>query len=128
MNEHILLVEDDSALQTLALKILRHAGYEVSLAETGTAAVATALGPDPPALVLMDLALPEMDGWQATREIKAVRRDLTVVAVSANAMTTDRAESVAAGCNDFLSKPYSREDLLAMVAQYVGDAGVMRGG
>lgn len=119
MTQSILLVEDDGALQALAAKILRHRGYDVTLAATGPAAVKGALEGESPALVLMDLAMPEMDGWEATREIKAVRPDLPVVAVSANAMATDREASLAAGCDDFLAKPYSRERLLEMVGRYV---------
>ena len=122
MTQRILLVEDDAALQALATKILRHGGYEVVLAVTGTAAVTAALQPDSPALILMDLALPEKDGWAATREIKTARPDIPVVAVSANAMTSDRDESTAAGCDGFLAKPYSREALLATVTRHLAMA------
>ena len=103
----ILLVEDTPANRALATKLLRAAGHEVLTAETATAGIAMARERLPD-LVLMDLGLPDMDGWQALGEIRAgegaVAR-LRVVAFTAHAMLGDRERALAAGFDDYLSKP-----------------------
>jgi len=116
----VLVVEDEPQLLTLAQKILSHGGYDVILASDGAAAVTQALESEPPpALVLMDLALPGLDGWEATALIKAQKPDLPVIAVSAHAMISDRQRSEDAGFDDFLAKPYRRDDLIAAVAKHL---------
>jgi CheY-like chemotaxis protein len=116
----VLVVEDEPQLLALAHKILNHGGYDVILATDGATAVTQALEAEPaPALVLMDLALPRMDGWEATAIIKARKPHLPVIAVSAHAMISDRQRSEDAGFDDFLSKPYRRDDLIAAVAKYL---------
>jgi CheY-like chemotaxis protein len=103
----ILLVEDTPANLVLATKLLRAAGHEVLTAETAAAGIALARGRLPD-LVLMDLGLPDMDGWQALSEIRADRgpvAGLRVVAFTAHAMLGDRERALAAGFDDYLSKP-----------------------
>ena len=120
MTSLVLVVEDEPQLLTLAQKILSHGGYDVILASDGAAAVTQALESEPPpALVLMDLALPGLDGWEATALIKAQKPDLPVIAVSAHAMISDRQRSEDAGFDDFLAKPYRRDDLIAAVAKHL---------
>ncbi|MGH2446159.1 MAG: response regulator [Candidatus Limnocylindria bacterium] len=102
----ILVVEDTPANQALATKLLRAAGHRVLSGDTAAAgiALATAHLPD---LVLMDLGLPDMDGREALREIRATARTagLRVVAFTAHAMVGDRERSLAAGFDGYLSKP-----------------------
>jgi CheY-like chemotaxis protein len=103
----ILLVEDTPANRVLATKLLRAAGHDVLSAETATEglAIARACLPD---LVLLDLGLPDMDGWQALSELRADGGDvakLRVVAFTAHAMVGDRERALAAGFDDYLSKP-----------------------
>ncbi len=102
----ILLVEDTPANRALAGKLLRAAGHEVLTAETASAGIGLAVERLPD-LVLMDLGLPDMDGWQALRQIRADERakGLRVVAFTAHAMMGDRERALAAGFDGYLSKP-----------------------
>lgn len=102
----ILLVDDNLANRVLAMKLLRARGHEIVEAEDGEAAVALARERRP-ALVLLDLGLPGIDGWETLRRIRAdeASRDLPVVAVTAHAMVGDRERAMAAGFDGYLSKP-----------------------
>ena len=70
-------------------------------------------------LVLMDIKLPEIDGYRATQMIKKFRKDLVIIALTAYASETDMAESLKAGCDDHLSKPVQHEKLLSMIKKYM---------
>jgi CheY-like chemotaxis protein len=102
----ILLVEDTPANLALATKLLQAAGHEVLATETAAAGVALARDRLPD-LVLMDLGLPDMDGWQALREIRADQRaaGLRIVAFSADAMLGDRERALEGGFDGYMSKP-----------------------
>src|ERR1700731_4536178 len=123
MNQLILVVEDDATMQKMALKILRSRGFSSELARNGREAVAMA-GVLKPALILMDLSLPEMNGWEATRALKAdpALAAIPVVAVTAHAMVGDRETAIAAGCAECVTKPYELEELVAVVQRYIGPA------
>jgi len=103
----ILLVEDTPANRALATKLLRAAGHEVLSADTATDGIALARERLPD-LVLMDLGLPDMDGWQALSELRGDRgavAGLRIVAFTAHAMVGDRDRAIAAGFDGYLSKP-----------------------
>jgi two-component system, cell cycle response regulator DivK len=103
----VLLIEDTPANRALATKLLRAAGHEVLTAETATAGIAMARERLPD-LVLMDLGLPDMDGWQALRELRADRgpvAELRIVAFTAHAMVGDGERALAAGFDEYVSKP-----------------------
>jgi CheY-like chemotaxis protein len=103
----ILLVEDTPANRALATKLLRAAGHEVLAAETAADGIALARDRLPD-LVLMDLGLPDMDGWQALSELRADQgavAKLRIVAFTAHAMVGDRDRAIAAGFDEYLSKP-----------------------
>ena len=121
MSKLILVAEDDAMMQKMALKILRSRGYICELAPNGREAVAMA-GRLNPGLILMDLSLPEMNGWEATRALKAdpALAKIPVVAITAHAMVGDRESAIAAGCAECLTKPYEIADLVALVERYVG--------
>ena len=123
MNQLILVVEDDATMQKMALKILRTRGFHAELAHNGREAVAMAAALKP-ALILMDLSLPEMNGWEATRALKAdpALAHIPVVAITAHAMVGDRETAIAAGCAECLTKPYELGDLIALVERYLGPA------
>ena len=123
MNQLILVVEDDAIMQKMALKILRSRGFSCELAVTGREAVAKAATLHP-GLILMDLSLPEMNGWEATRALKAdpALAGIPVVAVTAHAMVGDRETAIAAGCAECITKPYELEELVAVVQRYLGPA------
>lgn len=123
MSQLVLVVEDDPTMQKMALKILRSRGFVCELAPTGREAVAMAARLRP-GLILMDLSLPEMNGWEATRALKAdpALASIPVVAITAHAMVGDRETALAAGCVDCLTKPYELDELVALVERYVGPA------
>jgi two-component system, cell cycle response regulator DivK len=123
MSQLILVVEDDATMQKMALKILRSRGFNAELARNGREAV-TMAAKLKPGLILMDLSLPEMNGWEATRALKAdaALARIPVVAITAHAMVGDRETALAAGCAECLTKPYELEDLIALVERYVGPA------
>jgi CheY-like chemotaxis protein len=118
---HILLVEDHKINQKLALTLLDRMGYSVDLAQDGHEAVAAAAR-TAYALVLMDMQMPGMDGLEATRIIRAragPNQHVPIVALTANAMQSDREACMAAGMDDFLSKPFSRELLAACLTRWM---------
>jgi CheY-like chemotaxis protein len=123
MNQLVLVVEDDATMQKMALKILRSRGFSVELAHNGREAVTMAARLRP-ALILMDLSLPEMNGWEATRLLKAdpALAAIPVVAITAHAMVGDSEAAIAAGCAECLTKPYEISDLVALVERYLGPA------
>ena len=118
----IVLVEDTPANLALASKLLRAANHEVLTAETATAGIALARERCP-ALVLMDLGLPDMDGWQALREIRAnpSTRGLRVVAFTAHAMVGDQERALAAGFDGYLSKPIDFSTFAQKVGEFCRD-------
>jgi CheY-like chemotaxis protein len=106
----ILVVEDSPDIRVLIRMLLESAGHEVLTAGDGREGVETA-GREKPDLVLMDLSLPVLSGWEAARQIKSQPEtaDITVIAVTAHAMQGDRERAMAAGCDGFLSKPIDEE-------------------
>jgi len=121
---HLLLVEDHKVNQQLALSLLGRLGYTVELAENGLEAVAAA-SKKRYDLILMDMQMPEMDGLEATRQIRAGNNPnlkTTIVALTANAMQSDQEACKAAGMNDFLSKPFNRDVLAACLDRWIAQA------
>ncbi|WP_420128861.1 response regulator [Longimicrobium sp.] len=116
----ILLTDDDEDSLHIYRTILEHGGFEVIEARTGVEAVerARALLPD---LILMDAALPLMDGWRATRVLKgaADTRHILVIALTAHVLGADRAHARQAGCDGFLAKPASPRTVLAEVCRFL---------
>ena len=116
----VLLVEDGPDNQRLIGRILGKAGCEVALADNGRVGVDCATAAKPPFdLVLMDLQMPVMDGITATRELRRLGVRAPIVALTANAMASDRDLCLAAGCDEFLTKPIDRRRLLQTVAALV---------
>jgi len=107
----ILLVEDNEMNRDMLSRRLARSGYEVLIAVQGEEGVALARTASPD-LVLMDMSLPVLDGWEATRRLKddPATREIPVIALTAHAMSGDREKASAAGCDDFDTKPveYSR--------------------
>jgi CheY-like chemotaxis protein len=122
---HILLAEDHIVNQKLALTLLGRLGYTVDLAENGRAAVEAAAARNYN-LILMDMQMPEMDGLEATRQIRAQpgpNQSTYIIALTANAMQSDKDACNAAGMNDFLSKPFNRESLAQCITKALTDTG-----
>ena len=120
----ILLVEDNEMNRDMLSRRLTRRGYEVTLAVDGEQGVAMARS-EAPALILMDMSLPGMDGWEATRRIKAApeTRAIPVIALTAHAMSGDREKSMAAGCDDFDTKPVDLARLLEKIEALLGRPG-----
>ena len=115
----LLYVEDnEDNLYMLQLWFDVLGGYEILSARDGAVGIAMAAA-EQPDLILMDLNLPEIDGWEATRRLKAdpATRDIPIIALSAHAMAGDREKALATGCDDFDTKPIEFDRLLAKVEQ-----------
>jgi CheY-like chemotaxis protein len=107
----------------LSRRLIRR-GYEVAIALDGEQGLAMARS-ESPALILMDMSLPGLDGWDATRQIKGdpATRAVPVIALTAHAMAGDREKSLAAGCDDFDTKPVDFERLLGKIQALLGSGG-----
>jgi CheY-like chemotaxis protein len=112
----ILLVEDNDLNRDMLSRRLARRGYEVAVAVDGREAVEQALD-QVPDLVLMDMSLPVLDGWSATRELRADARTrgIPVIALTAHAMADDRRKALDAGCDDFDTKPVEFSRLLSKI-------------
>ena len=110
----ILLIDDNAENRDVLSRRLERRGFEVLLAVDGKVGVATALA-EKPDLVLMDMNMPQVDGWEATRQIKAAMPALPIIAMTAHAMTGDRERAIAAGCTDYHTKPIDFPTLLTQM-------------
>jgi CheY-like chemotaxis protein len=120
----ILLVEDNEMNRDMLSRRLARRGFEVLLAEDGEEAIAVA-GREPLDLILMDLSLPVLDGWEATRRLKGAEATagIPVLALTAHAMSTDRDRALEAGCDDYDTKPVDMPRLLGKIERLLGGAG-----
>jgi two-component system cell cycle response regulator DivK len=118
----ILVVEDNEVNQRILVRRLTKRGYDVVLASDGAEGVAKA-GSEMPQLILMDMSLPVLDGWEATRQIKAApaTQNIPVIALTAHAMVGDREKTMAAGCDDYDTKPIEFDRLLAKIEALLPD-------
>jgi len=120
----ILYVEDNEDNIFMLKNRLTRAGHTVIIATDGGAGVAMAVS-ERPDLILMDLSLPVLDGWAATRQIKAdpATKNIPVIALTAHAMTGDREKAMAAGCDDFDTKPIELPRLLGKIKAFAKETG-----
>lgn len=120
MTARILCVEDNPQNMRLVRKILKHQGYEVLEAVDGTSGIEIT-ETEHPDLVLMDINLPDIDGLEATRRLKANAdvSHIPIVALTANAMYGDEERCLAAGCDGYMSKPVSKTKLLSVVDEFL---------
>ena len=120
----ILLVEDNEMNRDMLSRRLIRRGYEVAIALDGEQGLAMARS-EAPSLILMDMSLPGIDGWEATRRLKAApeTRKIPIIALTAHAMSGDREKAQAAGCDDFDTKPVDLTRLLEKIEVLLGQAG-----
>ncbi|MEZ5541097.1 MAG: response regulator [Pseudomonadota bacterium] len=121
---HVLLVEDNPVNQAVAVDMLELSGIRVSVAGNGVEAL-DAMQQGAFDAILMDCQMPHMDGYEATRRIRAAEsarggRHIPVIGLTANAMKGDRERVIAAGMDDYLSKPYTRDQLIGLIETHVG--------
>jgi two-component system cell cycle response regulator DivK len=119
----ILMVEDNADNREIYRTILTYGGYEVVEAADGEEGIAAARE-HVPALILMDVSIPKLDGWEATRRLKGdvATRHIPVIALTAHALESDRQRSIEAGCDGYLRKPVSPGDVLAEVRRVLEPA------
>ena len=120
MNKRILVVEDQEDNRRILHDLLTSAGYEIVQAENGEEAVKAAAAQRPD-LILMDIQLPLLDGYEATRRIKAdpALRAIPIIVVTSYALSGDESKARAAGCDAYITKPYSPRAILAKIREYV---------
>ncbi len=120
----ILLVEDNEMNRDMLSRRLARRGYEVVMALDGQQAVEMAQSAAPD-LILMDMSLPVIDGWEATRRVKATpaTRSIPIIALTAHAMADDEARALEAGCDAYLSKPISPKRVVAAVQKMLAPKG-----
>ncbi|MBS9476133.1 response regulator [Ancylobacter radicis] len=120
----ILLVEDNEMNRDMLSRRLARNGFEVVVAVNGQEGVDLALAQQPD-LILMDMSLPILDGWEATRRVKAdpATAAIPVIALTAHAMAQDREEALAAGCDDFDTKPVELPRLMGKINALLGLGG-----
>lgn len=113
---HILLVEDNEMNRDMLSRRLERKGFEISIAVDGEEGVAKALCVKPD-LILMDMSLPKIDGWEATRRVKSnpETASIPIIALTAHAMAEDREKALAAGCDEYDTKPVELPRLLEKI-------------
>ena len=118
----ILLVEDNEMNRDMLSRRLERKGYTVVMAMDGESGVSMAHS-EAPDLILMDMSLPVLDGWEATRRLKseADTQSIPVIALTAHAMSSDRDKALEAGCNDYDTKPVELARLLAKIEALLND-------
>ncbi len=120
MSKRILVIEDQEDNRRILRDLLTSAGYEVVEALTGEEGVSLAEAQRPD-LILMDIQLPGLDGYGATRRIKAnpALRQIPIIAVTSYALSGDEAKAMAAGCDAYVTKPFSPRVLLAKIREFL---------
>jgi len=120
MSKRILVVEDQEDNRRILHDLLTNAGYEIVQAENGEEAVKAAAAQRPD-LILMDIQLPLLDGYEATRRIKSdpALRAIPIIVVTSYALSGDESKARAAGCDAYVTKPYSPRAILAKIREYV---------
>jgi len=120
MSKAILVVEDQEDSRRIMRDLLTSAGYEIIEAVTGEEGV-TAAEAHQPVLILMDIQLPDFDGYEATRRIKAnsALRQIPIIAVTSYALSGDDVKAFDAGCDAYVSKPFSPRALLAKIREFL---------
>jgi CheY-like chemotaxis protein len=118
----IILVEDNEMNRDMLSRRLIRKGYEILIAEDGAKGVEMASG-QLPDLILMDMSLPIMDGWEATRRLKAAdgTKGIPIIALTAHAMSTDREKVLEAGCDEYDTKPVELPRLLQKIERLLND-------
>lgn len=117
-NLKILIAEDDEISARLLTKTIKIFSKEILKAKTGIEALKACRENPDIDLILMDIQMPEMDGYETTRQIRQFNKDVIIIAQTAYALTGYREKAIAAGCNDYISKPIKKEELMALIHKY----------
>ena len=117
-NKTILIVEDTLSSYLLLLEILAESGANLLHAQNGKEAIELCNSTPEISLVLMDIQLPLMSGYDAIREIKQIKKDLPIIAQTANAFIEEKEKSFQAGCDDYIIKPFTKKKLYSVINKY----------
>jgi CheY-like chemotaxis protein len=117
---HILLVDDYAGIRKIFKRLLERFGLQVTVAENGREAVDVALS-QPFDMIFMDVQMPVLDGYSATRELREKQLDTPIIALTAHAMACDRKTCLDAGCDDYLSKPIDQNELQRVLSKYLSE-------
>jgi two-component system cell cycle response regulator DivK len=122
MNKKILIVDDNQDSRELVVKILKNRGYQMIEAVDGEEALEKAIAENPD-LILMDISIPKIDGYEATRRLKSQVKfkDTPIIALTAHAMKGDREKAMEAGCEGYISKPINIHELPDQIKSYLKD-------
>ncbi len=117
----VLLVEDNELNRDMLSRRLNRRGYDVVFAVDGAQGIEMARS-EKPDIILMDMSLPVMDGWEATRHVKSddAMRNVPVIALTAHTMSGDREKALAAGCDDYDTKPVELDRLIGKIERLLG--------
>ena len=120
MSKRVLVIEDHEENRQIMRDLLTHAGFEMAEAHTGEDGVIAA-GRERPDLILMDIQLPGLDGYEATRRIKAnpALRHIPIIVVTSYALSGDDVKAFEAGCDAYVTKPFVPRELLAKVREFL---------
>ena len=129
MGKRILVIEDTDDNRRILRDLLSNAGFELIEATDGEQGVAAAVA-ERPDLILMDIQLPVIDGYEASRRIKAnpELRHIPIIAITSYALAGDEQKTAAAGCEGYVAKPFSPRQVLALVRQFLGEKPSAAGG
>jgi CheY-like chemotaxis protein len=119
-NIKILIAEDDEPSAMLITLTVKAFNPEVFTVRTGIEAIEVCRNNPDIDLILMDIKMPEMDGYEATKQIREFNKDVIIIAQTAFGMNDDREKALEAGCNDYISKPINRISLLELIKKHVG--------
>jgi two-component system, cell cycle response regulator DivK len=121
----VLIVEDDEMNRESLSRLLKRRGFEIVIGVDGQEGIDLAQS-EMPDIILMDMSLPVIDGWEATRQLKAspATRAVPVIALTAHAMSSDRDKALAAGCDDFDTKPIELDRLLPKIHALIEKQGI----
>ena len=118
----ILIAEDNLSNYLFLKTVLSKAGYQLMHAPDGNEALKMCTNGNVPDLVIMDLKMPVMDGFEATKKIKEVQQNIPIIAHSAYVLNQEKEKAIALGCSDFIPKPVRQEQLLNIVSKYIAQA------
>jgi len=115
---NILIAEDEKYAQTYLSIILKYVSNKVHFAKTGSETIEAFINNPDTDLIMMDIMMPVMDGYEATRKIREMNKDVVIIAQTAYAFSDDKEKALKAGCNDYISKPIIREELMEKIEKF----------
>ncbi|MRT92799.1 response regulator [Ancylomarina sp. 16SWW S1-10-2] len=118
MSLKVLIVEDDNISKNFLELLIKPLSSKIIIAKDGKEAIQLYVDNQDINLILMDIKMPEMDGYEATRQIRKMNKDVIIIAQTAYSLVGDRDKSLEAGCNDYITKPIFRDKLMNLIHKY----------